>query len=143
MAEKKAPPKSAQVQGDIPIAKSITQCVESLSSDFLRIKRDHIDKGNFAEALADWGNSLFTSNFDEFKASMIGGITMGVKFVACVGSLTQALDGGDKSSIEYRAKDLLVCIRQRNLRDECLRREDDSCGSPTHGPDARWGDKQW
>jgi hypothetical protein len=112
-----------QKSDSIEKAKSPKACVEMLSDDFKRIKIQYIDKGNFAEALNDLQNSMFVADYDRFKPKINGVVKMGIVFITELDCLMKAFDQGDKGSIEFHSRKLLVTIRQMELRESCLRQD--------------------
>jgi hypothetical protein len=118
----KADGKPEQTGLESEMAKSPKACVEMISADFQRIKAWHIDKGNFAEASNGLKNSIYMADYEHFRSYIKGGVHMGVLFIVELELVIRSLDEGDKDAVEGHARKLLVYIKQRELREACLRR---------------------
>jgi hypothetical protein len=97
--------------------------MERISKDFLRIKADYIDKGNFKGALEKWSFSLLEKHFDTLKPYLTPAFK-GPAFCVLSEMLTEALVHEDKFVVEYASTQLLACIRQQEMRNQIRQEED-------------------
>jgi len=99
------------------------ESMAQLSKDFLRIKKDQIDKGDYGGANSSWYSSRSESHFDTLKP-YLKPLYMGPMFIALADQLTEALEQGDEFNIKWFSDRLLTCIKQQEMRAK-LRPEDD------------------
>lgn len=94
------------------------RCFERLSQDFVRIKRESIDSGNYARAYEEWQFALMDSQYLTYTPYIIADLFRGLTFAASAEMLRNALEDGHKRRINFASRSLLACIAQNKMRRE-------------------------
>ncbi len=93
-------------------------CVERLSEDFLRIKKDHIDQRNYQRAYESWEFALLDSQHGIFASAIVDAYHQGFLFNASIHMLRDSLHTAHEDNIRFSTENLLLFIRQQELRDK-------------------------
>lgn len=92
------------------------RCMARLSADFLRIKKEHLDRGDYGGALESWQFSLSDSNHMAFEPHITQYFFKGITFNGSAIMLRDALERTDEKQIRFSSEILLGCIAQEKVR---------------------------
>lgn len=92
------------------------KCMKVLGHNFLRIKKEYIDKGDYATAYNEWNCALLDTNY-AILSPLFQKFYMGGTFQVAADLLTKGLEAGDKKSIEFNTRLLFGCVKQQEMRE--------------------------
>jgi hypothetical protein len=93
------------------------KCIQILSSDFLRIKSEYIDKRKYRTAFLEWSFSMLASQHIILEP-YIEKFYMGETFNVAAKMLKEKLEKQDELGVDFFSKQLIMFIKQQELREK-------------------------